>query len=62
MEKTLTAAEIKAMQKELLEILLKRANLTKNDIYKRAEKSFVNGNLDLLTKKELEKYKNRVIL
>ena len=44
------------MQKELLDLLLKKANVSKKTMYDTADSSFVNDNLDLLSPTELKKY------
>ncbi len=55
-------AEIKAMQKEMIDIMLKRANVKKSEIYDTALRLWVANNLDLLTPAEIKKYKGKVLL
>ena len=52
----MTTQAKKSLYNEALDVLLKRANLTKKDIYETAEKRFAAKNLDLLTSDELRKY------
>ena len=54
--------ELKKMQIELIELMLKRAGITRNDIYETAIRSWVAKNLDLLTAAELKHYKGKVLL
>ena len=54
--------ELKKMQIELIELMLKRAGITRNDIYETAIRSWVAKNLDLLTTAELKHYKGKVLL
>lgn len=49
-------------EKELIQTMLKRANLREKDIYDRALKLWISKNLDLLTKEELKKYKEKGLL
>lgn len=51
------AEEMKALYLELIDILLKRAGLKEEDIYKTAMKSWASKNLDLLTPAEIKKYR-----
>jgi hypothetical protein len=46
------------MAKELTDIMLKRAGITKKDLLEVAIKRWVNKNMDLLTPSEKEKYKS----
>lgn len=57
-----TKKEILALQKELIDLLLERANLTKEDIYDVAIRSWVSKNLDLLKPAELKKYKGIILV
>lgn len=57
-----TQANIKQLQDELVELMLKKAGIKKQDIYKSALKLWVSKNLDLLTPTELKRYKGIVIL
>lgn len=54
--------EQKKDEKELVQTMLKRANLKEKDIYDRALKVWISKNLDLLTKDELKKYKEKGLL
>jgi hypothetical protein len=49
--------KMKAMNKELLDKMLKRAGVSKKDIYETAEKEWAAYNIDLLTPAERKKYK-----
>ena len=49
-------------KKELISTMLKRANIREKDIYDAALKYWINDNLDLLTKEEIDKYKKLGIL
>ncbi len=49
-------------EKELVQTMLKRANLKEKDIYDRALKVWISKNLDLLTKEELKMYKEKGLL
>jgi len=53
---------VKELQKELLVLMLKRAKLTKQDLYDVAIRNFVTNNLDLLTPEEQAKYKGSILL
>ena len=55
-EETLKAKEMKTLYLELISIMLKRAGLKKEDIYRTAIKSWASKNLDLLTPTEMKKY------
>ena len=46
-----------SLQKELVDLLLKKANVRKKTLYDAAISGFVNDNLDLLTPVELQKHK-----
>lgn len=54
--------EMKKLQLELIELMLKRAGITRDDIYETALRSWVAKNLDLLTADELKRYKGKVLL
>ena len=45
-----------SLQKELLDLLLKKANVSKRTLYDTATRRFVNDNIDLLSSTELKKY------
>lgn len=55
-EEATKAAEMKALYLELISIMLKRAGLKEEDIYRTAMKSWASKNLDLLTPNEMKKY------
>lgn len=54
--------EMKKLQLELIELMLNRAGITREDIYDTALRSWVAKNLDLLTATELKRYKGKVLL
>ncbi len=54
--------ELKKLQLELIELMLNRAGITRQDIYDTALRSWVSKNLDLLTAAELKRYKGKVLL
>lgn len=54
--------ELKKLQMELIELMLTRAGITRQDIYDTALRSWVSKNLDLLTAAELKRYKGKVLL
>ena len=54
--------ELKKLQLELIELMLTRAGITRQDIYDTALRSWVSKNLDLLTAAELKRYKGKVLL
>lgn len=54
--------EQKKEEKELVQTMLKRANLKEKDIYDRTLKVWISKNLDLLTKEELKMYKEKGLL
>ena len=51
-----------SLQKELLDLLLKKANVSKKTLYETAISSFVNDNIDLLTSAELKKYQQILLV
>ncbi len=53
--------EKKELKKELINLILKKTNITKSDIINEAMTSFVASNLDLLSKSEKMKYKSIII-
>jgi hypothetical protein len=55
-EEAQKAKEMKAMYLELIALMLKRAGVKEEDIYRTAMKSWASKNLDLLTAAELKKY------
>ena len=56
------SSQQKKDEKELVQTMLKRANLKEKDIYDRALKVWISKNLDLLTKEELKMYKEKGLL
>lgn len=57
-----TRTEQSKDEKEMISTMLKRANLSEKDIYDRALKAWISKNLDLLTKEELKRYKEKGLL
>ena len=53
--------KIVSLKEEATETMLKRAGITKKDIYKVALNNWVNKNLDLLAPSELTKYKEIIL-
>ena len=53
-----TRSEIKKQQSELINLMLKKAGLTEDDIYQSAIRSWVNKNIDLLTATEKKRFKS----
>ena len=51
-----------SMQKELLDLLLKKANVSRRSLYDTAARSFVNDNIDLLSSAELKKYQQILLV
>ena len=51
-----------SLQKELLDLLLKKANVSKRTLYETAISSFVNDNIDLLSPIELKKYQQILLI
>ncbi len=54
--RNMTDKEVKTMQKELVDTMLKKAGIKEKDIYEVAIRRWVNANLDLLTPAEQKKY------
>ena len=48
--------EIHLLQKEIVNVLLKKTGIKLDDLYSSARKQFVASNLDLLTASELKKF------
>jgi len=48
--------KVVSLQKELLDLLLKKAKVSRRTLYDTAARSFVNDNIDLLSSIELKKY------
>jgi len=53
--------KISRLKDEATETMLKRAGITKKDIYKVALNNWINKNLDLLTPAELVKYQGIIL-
>jgi hypothetical protein len=51
-----------SLQKELVDLLLKKANISKKTLYDTAISRFVNNNIDLLSATELKKYQPILII
>ena len=51
-----------SLQKELLDLLLKKANVSKRTLYDTAVRRFVNDNIDLLSPSELKKYQQILLI
>jgi len=49
--------KVESLQNELIDLLLKKAKVSKKTLYNSAIRSFVNDNIDLLSPVELKKYK-----
>ena len=47
---------VKALQKELVDLMLQKANVSKKTLYDAAISGFINDNIDLLSTEELKKY------
>ena len=47
---------VKSLQNELVDLLLKKARVSKKSLYDSAISGFVNDNIDLLSADELKKY------
>jgi len=50
--------KVETLQNELINLLLKKAKVSKKTLYNSAIRSFVNDNIDLLSPVELKKYKS----
>lgn len=48
--------EVAKKQQDLLQMMLRKAGVTKRDIYSVAERRWVNSNIDLLTAEEQKEY------
>ena len=51
-----------SLQNELVDMLLKRAKVSKKTLYRSAISGFVNDNIDLLSPAELKKYQPILLL
>jgi hypothetical protein len=60
-EKKEMAKHYKALQRELLALMLKKANLKKSVLYDVAERLWVAEHLDMLTAPEREKFKSIIL-
>ena len=56
------STEDKKMQKELVDLMLKKANVRKHTLYDSAISGFVNVNIDLLLPDELKKYRQILLV
>jgi len=54
--------KVKSLQNEMVDVLLKKANVSKKTLYDSAISSFVNDNIDLLSSAELRKYQSILLL
>jgi vacuolar-type H+-ATPase subunit E/Vma4 len=50
--------ELRKKREEMLDMMLKKANLSKDDVIENAFGMWINNNLDLLTKTDVEKYQD----
>ena len=51
-----------SLQKEFVDLLLKKANVNKRTLYETAISSFVNDTIDLLSPAELKRYQQILIV
>jgi len=51
-----------SLQKELFDLLLKKANVSKRTLYDTATRRFVNDNVDLLSPSEMKKYQQILLI
>ena len=58
---TATKKTIDRLQKELIMLLLQKANVKEKDIYRVAMTNWVSKNLDLLTPDERKKYQSIIL-
>ena len=49
-------------KKEMIQTMLKRTNTKEKDIYEVALKIWINDNLNVLTKEEIKKYRDKGLL
>jgi len=54
--------KVKYLQDELVDLLLKKAKISKKSLYDSAISGFVNDNIDLLSPDELKKYQPILLL
>ena len=54
--------KVKSLQNELVDLLLRKANVSKKSLYESAISGFVNDNIDLLSPDELKKYQPILLL
>ena len=50
-------AEIKRLQNEVLELILKKTGISFNSLIEHAKRDFILNNLDVITPSEAQKYK-----
>jgi len=55
-------AEVERQEKELLNLMFTRANITEDMLIKDAIARWINKNLDLLNETEIKKYKELLII
>ena len=53
--------ELKNLQNELIDLMIRKANVNKKDIYSVALTNWVNKNLDLLTPNEISRYQGVIL-
>jgi hypothetical protein len=53
---------VKSLQTDLVDVLLKKAKVSKKTLYDTAISGFVNDNIELLSAAELKKYRSILIL
>ena len=54
--------KVKLLQNEMVDVLLRKAKVSKKTLYDSAISSFVNDNIDLLSPAELKKYQAILLL
>ena len=54
--------KVKSLQNEMVDVLLKKAKVSKKTLYDSAISSFVNDNIDLLSPSELKKYQSILLI
>ena len=53
--------ELKSLQNELIDLMMRKAGVNKKDIYNVALTNWVNKNLDLLTPTEIHRYQSVIL-
>jgi hypothetical protein len=53
---------VKSLQKELVDLMLRKAKVSKKTLYNAAISGFVNDNIDLLSPDELKKYQQILLI